>query len=51
MTSNLILPPLVSKTLFNSLIVTASEFVKKKKSKMRHLKKFVKPMAVDFPQV
>ena len=31
---------------FSSLIVTTSAFVKKKSSKMRHLKKFVKPMEV-----
>ena len=28
----------------SSLIVTTSAFVKKERSKMRHLKKFVKPM-------
>jgi hypothetical protein len=31
----------------SSLIVTTSAFVKKKNSKMRHLKKFVKPMEVN----
>ena len=30
----------------SSLIVTTSAFVKKERSKMRHLKKFVKPMEV-----
>ena len=30
----------------SSLIVTTSEFVKKEMSKMRHLKKFLKPMEV-----
>ena len=32
----------------SSLIVTTSAFVKKKNSKMRHLKKFVKPMEVNW---
>ena len=31
----------------SSLIVTASAFVEKKRSKMRHLKKFVKPMEIN----
>ena len=31
----------------SSFIVTTSAFVKKKNSKMRHLKKFVKPMEVN----
>ena len=45
----LILPPLVSHILFRCLIFNCYNIsiCKKKNSKMRHLKKFVKPMEVN----